>query len=147
MPVGGLPAGSIRPGSTGAQRQMPRPVPYSSSAVGIAKLTAYRSGKRPRPEPERHREEYPRGESERGLLQQGCRAIERKRDRDKDGERDRIRERAACAHSQHGYPILIDLILSPILMPSTTSMPPVTWPKFVYMASRKRQVPMHTNHW
>ena len=40
------------------------------------------------------------------------------------------------AHRSHCYAILIDLILSPILIPFTTSMPLVTCPKFVYCLSR-----------
>src|SRR2546423_3598272 len=97
---------------------------------------------RSRLEHERDRKESPREKRKRHLLRCRARSIERQSDGDKRDERKDERERTARCQS-----ILMVLILSPILIPFTTSIPDVTIPKFVYCLSRKVESFFTTNHW
>src|SRR5437867_3589865 len=81
-------------------------------------------------ERERDAEEEPRRQAEDRLTRDVALAVQGQRERDERGERDQEREGAAGRERSHSTVMV--LILSPMFTPFTTSIPLVTWPKFVY---------------
>src|SRR3990167_1173764 len=162
MHAGGLPAGRIRPGSTGAHRPTPQAVPRGDEQREILEAVRVRApddraddleGRRdadededlyadvPRLQPQHDREEGPGRNAQGGVLERRCARVEREDDR---GER---RERGDEDHRpsrgdrrqrprRRAQSVRTVLILSPTLMPRTTSIPEVTLPKFVYWPLR-----------